>query len=113
MYILNSGKGLIGDEEDRLQGELSITEFEHILQGRSEEIQDNITVVFRGSATVDKGDARTASQGIISVGPIVEPMMLDIFRLELDSNHSSAFAIFPGSGIFDIVAIGYVEREEH
>jgi hypothetical protein len=62
---------------------------------------------------VNKRDARTANQGIVSVGLIVEPMMLDNFRLELDSNQTSTFAIFPGSGVFAIVAIGYVECEEH
>lgn len=69
--------------------------------------------MFRGSAIIDKGDTKTASQGIISVSPIVESMTLDIFRLELDSNYSSTFVIFPGFSVFAIVAIGYIKCEEH
>ena len=61
---------------------------------------------------MDKGDTKTASQEIVSVGPIVKLITIDIFRLKLDNKHSSTFAIFR-VGVFAIVAIGYVECEEH
>ena len=60
--VLNSGDELVGEQEDRLQRELSVAEVEEILQAGSEEIQNHGIVVTLSTEPADEGDADAASE---------------------------------------------------
>lgn len=84
--VLNAGDELVGEEEHSLQGELAVAEVEEILEGRAKKIQYHGIVVTLGAEPADKGDADSASEGLVDTSLIFELRVLGLDALELDSN---------------------------
>lgn len=86
MDVLDAGDELVGEEEDRLQGELPVTEVEKILQAGAQKVQDHGIVVTLGAKPADERDADTAGQGLVDSGFILKLGMLGLDALKLNGN---------------------------
>jgi hypothetical protein len=84
--VLDTGDELIGQQKNGLQGELSVTEVEEILQTGSEEIKNHGIVVTLGTEPADKWDTNTTGQRLVDTGLILELWVLGLDRLKLDCN---------------------------
>jgi hypothetical protein len=84
--VLDAGDELIGQEEDRLERELAVAEVEEILERRAEEVKDHGVVVTLGAEPADKGDADTASEGLVDAGLVFELRVLGLDAFEFDGN---------------------------
>lgn len=84
--ILDAGDELIGEEKDSLQGELSVTEVEKILQTRSEKVKDHGIVVTLGTKPPDERDTYTSCKGLVDAGLIFELWVLGLDTLKLDGD---------------------------
>jgi hypothetical protein len=84
--VLDAGDELVGQEQDRLQGELAVAEVEEILQTGPEKVEDHGVVVTLGSVPTDERDTDTTGQGLVDTGFILELRVLGLDALELDGN---------------------------
>ena len=86
MNVLNAGDELICQQQNSLQGELSVAEVEKILQTRSKEIKDHGIVITFGSKPADKGNSNTTGEGLVDTCLIFELRVLGLDTLKLNGN---------------------------
>lgn len=86
MDVLDTRDELVGQEEDRLQGELPVAEVEEIFQARAEKIQHHRVVVAFGSKPTDEGNTDTTGKRLVDTGLIFELRMLGLDRFKFDGN---------------------------
>lgn len=86
MDVLNSRDELIGQEKDRLQGELPVAEVKEILQTGTQEVQDHGIVITFGTKPADEGNTDATSQGLVDTGLVLELRVLGLDTLKLDGN---------------------------
>lgn len=84
--VLDARDKLVGKEENRLQGELSVAEVEEILQARTEEVKNHGVVIALGTKPADKRDTNTTGKRLVDTGLIFELRVLGLDALELDGN---------------------------
>jgi len=84
--VFDSRDELIGEEEDRLQGEFAVAEVEQVFQTGSEKVEDHGIVITFGAKPADEGDTNTTSERLIDASFIFELGVLSLDTLELDSN---------------------------
>ena len=84
--VLDTRDQLVGQEQDRLEGELSVAEVEQILQARAEEIENHGIVVALGAEPTDEGDTDTAGEGFVNPSLIFELRVLRLHALEFDGD---------------------------
>lgn len=86
MDILDSADQLIGKQEHGLQGELSVTEIEEVLQAGAQEVDDHGVVVTFSAVPADKGNADTTGKRFVDAGFIFKLGMFGLDGLELDGD---------------------------
>lgn len=84
--VLDARNELVGQKQDSLQGEFAVAEVEEILQARTEEIEYHGIVIALGSKPADKGNANTASKGLVDTSLIFKLGVLGLDALELDGD---------------------------
>lgn len=84
--VLDAGDELVGQEQDSLEGELSVAEVEEILQTGAEKVENHGVVITLGTEPTDKGNADTASEGLVDTGLVLQLGVLGLDGLELDGN---------------------------
>jgi hypothetical protein len=114
--VLDAGDELIGEEQDRLEGELAVAEVEEVFQAGAEQIENHGVVVALGAEPADKGDTDAASEGFVDACFIFELGMLGFDALELDGD----FLAGDDVGAFKVIStrqrdkrcteVGYVPR---
>jgi hypothetical protein len=70
---------LIGEEENRLEGELSVAEVEEILERRAEEIENHGVVIALCSEPSHKGYTNATRESLVDLGLIFELRMLRLY----------------------------------
>lgn len=86
MDVLDARDELVGEEKDRLQGELPVAEVEEVLQARPEQVENHGIVVTFRSKPADEGDSDTTSERLVDAGFVFELGMLGLDALELDGD---------------------------
>jgi hypothetical protein len=86
MNVLDARDELISEEENGLQGELSVAEVEKILQAGAEEIENHSIVVALGPEPADKWDTDASREGLVDTSLILELWVLGLDGLELDGD---------------------------
>jgi hypothetical protein len=84
--VLDARDELIREEENGLQGELSVAEVEKILQTGAEEIENHSIVVTLGSEPADKRDADASCEGLVDTSLILELWVLGLDGFKLDGD---------------------------
>ena len=84
--VLDAGDELVGEQQDRLQGEFTVAEVEEILETGAEEVKDHGVIVALGSKPADERDADAAGERLVNAGLILELGMLRLGALELDGD---------------------------
>ena len=84
--VLDAGDELVGQQQDRLQGEFTVAEVEEILETGAEEVKDHGVIVALGSKPADERDADAAGERLVNAGLILELGMLRLGALELDGD---------------------------
>lgn len=84
--VLDAGNELIGQEENSLEGELSVAEVEEVLQAGAQKIKDHGVVVTFGAKPADERDANSTGQGLVDASLILKLGMLGLDALQLDGN---------------------------
>lgn len=86
MDVLDTRNQLVGEEKNRLQGELSVAEVEEVLQAGPEEVEDHGIVVTFRAKPADEGDSDTTGERLVDAGFVFELGMLGLDALELDGD---------------------------
>ena len=84
--VFDAGDKLVGEEQDGLEGELSVAEIEQVLEAGAEEVKDHGVVVALGAKPADKRDADAAGERLVDAGLVLELGVLGLDGLELDGN---------------------------
>jgi hypothetical protein len=84
--VFDAGDQLVGQEQDGLEGELSVAEVEQVFQTGAEKVDDHGIVVTFGAEPAHEGDAHTAGQGLVDTGFIFELGVLGLDALQLNSD---------------------------
>lgn len=84
--VLDPRDELVGEEQNRLQGELSVAEVEEVLQAGPEEVENHGIVVTFRTKPADKGDSDTTGERLVDAGFVFELGMLGLDALELDGD---------------------------
>jgi hypothetical protein len=87
--VLDTRDELVCEEQNGLQGELSVAEVEKILQTGSKQIENHGIVVALGSEPADKGNSNTSSEGFVDTSLILELGVFGLDALKLDSDFLS------------------------
>ena len=89
MDVLDAGDQLIGQEEDRLQGEFPVAEIEQILQAGSEEVEHHGVVVTFRSEPTDEGDADASGQRLVHACLVFQLWVFSFHAFQLDGDFFS------------------------
>lgn len=84
--VFDSRDELIGQEKNGLQGKLSVTEVEEILQTGAEKVENHGIVVALGTKPANKRDSNATSKRLVYTGLILQLRVLGLDGLELDGN---------------------------
>jgi hypothetical protein len=84
--VLNAGDELIGEEEDRLEGELAVAEVEEIFERWAEQVQHHGVVVALRSEPSHERDPDTAGEGFVDASLVLQLRVLGLDGFELDGN---------------------------
>ena len=82
--VLDPRDELVGEQEDRLEGEPPRAKVEEVLQARAEELHDHDVEVALGAAPLDGGDADAALHDAVELGLDVELRVLRLDALQFD-----------------------------
>lgn len=89
MNVLDARDELIGEEEDRLQGEFAVAEVEEILQAGTQEIKHHGIVVTLGPIPTHKGYAHTSGERFVDASLVLELRVFGFDTFELDGDFLS------------------------
>lgn len=86
---------LIREEEDGLEGEMSVADLEEILQGGTQEIDDHDVIVALSAGVHDPGNARTTHERLVDLGFLAEGRRERAWNgwLELDSDFFARYGV--------------------
>ena len=86
MDVLDAGDELVGEEQNRLQGELAVAEVEEVLQAGPEEVENHGIVVTFRTKPADERNSDATGERLVDAGFIFELRMLGLDALELDGD---------------------------
>jgi hypothetical protein len=86
MDVLDTRDELIGQEKDSLQGELSVTEIEKILQTGTEKVKHHGIIVALSTKPANEWNADAAGQRLVDTGLVFQLRVLGLDGLKLDSD---------------------------
>ena len=84
--VLDTRYELIGEQQDRLEGELAVAEVEEIFERGAEQVEDHGVVITLGAKPSDEGDADAAGKGFVDAGLIFELRVFGFDAFELDGD---------------------------
>ena len=84
--ILDAGDELVGEQQNRLEGELAVAEVEEVLERGAEQVEHHGVVVALGAEPSHKGDANTAGEGLVDASLVLQLGVLGLDALELDGD---------------------------
>jgi hypothetical protein len=84
--VFDAGDELIGEEKNRLQGELAVAEVEQVLETGTQEVDNHGVVVALSTEPADEGDTDTTGEGLVDASLIFELRVLGLDALKLDGD---------------------------
>jgi hypothetical protein len=84
--VFDARDELVGEQEDRLEGEFAVAKVEEIFQAGSEEVKNHGIVVALGAEPTDKWNANSSGEGLVHAGFIFQLRVFGLYAFELDGN---------------------------
>lgn len=84
--VFDSRNELIGQEKNRLQGKLSVTKVEEILQTGAEKVENHGIIVALGTKPANKRDSNATSKRLVHTSLILQLRVLGLDGLEFDGD---------------------------